>query len=231
MNHYSSVNCLWAILSQLILLSLSAMAVDIAVPSPDEIIANSDVVAIGEFAADQDSIFVVSEVIKAPAQAGRFLKVNSPYPEMSFPMTQFKAGLGQSPTILVGQWDVNSQAVIASYGGCSFWPQGTPTQFLPYDTVDKLRLFIRERVGGVANRSNANHDKGSHPPSAAASSNAPDMIAGNSPSRLSPPSKGAAPPVTTPSQAQPPSAATQTKSWSSLPIVPGAIIAALLSTA
>lgn len=125
----------------------NAMAVDIAVPSPDEMIVNSDIVVIGRFAETQANLFLVDEFLKAPVQTSKSLKVISPYSEMSFPIARFKSGLGQSPTILVGQWDANKQAVITIYGGCSFWPQGTPKAFLPKNTFDELRIFILRKIG------------------------------------------------------------------------------------
>ena len=127
-----------------VLLSGKELAVEIAVPSPKDMIAKSDVIAVGHIeTAESLVIFRADNILKGTAKIGVNYTLRSPFPSESFSERQLIGLTGGAQFVLIGRWDKQPDTIQPIYGLCSAWPQGTTAELLPQRTLPECVALIR----------------------------------------------------------------------------------------
>lgn len=129
-------------------LGLALHAVEIAVPAPDEMLSEADVVAVATISKNEGAwSLVLKEVLKGTFRRDDKVTLSSPYGEEAFSFDHLARLVGDGDFLFVGKQHGSNNTLQPIYGLCSFWPQGTVKELLPERTLTDAVARARKTLG------------------------------------------------------------------------------------
>lgn len=140
------------ILLLLLLLNVRSHATSIAIPTPETVVAEANLIVVGVCHKSEEGDFFieVQETLKGGAKVGSKLKLLSPYSYYSLPLDILVAHIGAKKVILLGEFNEPESSVNLVYANCSFWPYGIkrPKDYLYYQSLNENLDFIQSVLNG-----------------------------------------------------------------------------------
>jgi hypothetical protein len=132
------------------LLAQAIYATDIAVPSPAEMLSESEVVAIGTLSRGQEGwLLTINENVKGSCSQGDKLVLSSPYSEEAFSFDHLALLVSTGEFLFVGNLKQTTKTLEPIFGICSFWPQGTTKELLPERTLVGAVAYAKRHLGVI----------------------------------------------------------------------------------
>jgi hypothetical protein len=124
------------------------MAVDVPVPSAENMIAEADLILVGKatIAPDESVVVQVSKTLKGdPALTGTAVPLISTFPEWAFPFLSAIQAIKDNPFVIIASKDENSNGAVLGYGMASIWPSGAPSD-VPAKDLPGCVAFIQRQL-------------------------------------------------------------------------------------
>lgn len=111
--------------------------------SPINIVNKSETIVIGRFVGNSESPnFFIEEALKGDIKVGIAIGVEFPPVGFMFDKIGLLKKIGNSRTILLGNYDTSKKILILNYSYLGVWPQGLPNKFLLESNISSYKSFI-----------------------------------------------------------------------------------------
>ena len=131
-----------------ILIQTTALGETIAVPSPETMLREANLVAtcsLHQRGAGWE--LIIEEPLKGAQKRGDRARLESQFSAISFSFDGFSKLVGSNLFLFVGKFDEEARVARPSYGNCSAWPQGTTEALLPARTLADAVFFAKKSMG------------------------------------------------------------------------------------
>lgn len=157
-------------------LAQAIYATDIAVPSPAEMLSQSEVVAVATLSRGQESwLLTINESVKGFCTKGDKWALTSPYSEEAFSFDYLSRLVGSGEFLFVGRLQKTTKTLEPTFGICSVWPQGTTKELLPERTLAEAVAYAKRHLGVIDQTQTAKGSDDSSSPKSSTQIN-PDEI-------------------------------------------------------